>query len=298
MKKFYYNLLFALLSAVSAQAQVTISCGDSGTSITVNEFSADETGSSQCGITYDMTLTAAEVGIYTIKVSTIPVLTFDIDEPGIFNFSGAFGIFIPCISITYFSPVIRLVTPSGEVCLVNLGSLLPVTYTSFSVAEEEGKAVLRWATATELNNEGFFIEHARNGDDWQSIGFTAGVGTTNEPQNYEFVAENLPAGDHYFRLKQVDHDGSFAFSEVANLYLEGPDGPLRIFPNPVRRGQQLSIKGGFDQAEIYSLTGQRLMSIQQSDDLSAPQFTDLPAGMYHLRVQRHGKTLTEKLVIH
>lgn len=297
MKKFYYHLFFVLLLCSSAQAQVTLTCGDSGTTITINDFAITVVGSNTTRIDYDFTIIATEVGNYQLKVSNLPSLSIPVAATGIVSSSGSVQINLPAVMIT-MAPSIRLITPSGDVCLLDVSSLLPVTFTAFTVdQEDDGRAFLRWSTATELNNEGFYIEHARNGEDWQSLGFVGGVGTTNEPQHYEYIAEDLPAGDHYFRLRQVDHDGSFSFSSVNTLYMEGREGPLRIFPNPVRRGQQLNIKGGFDQIEIYNLTGRRVMELQDTGDLGASQFTDLPAGLYHLRIQRHGKMVTEKLVI-
>lgn len=297
MKKFYFQLLFALLLCYSAQAQVTVSCGDSGTKITINDFSVTAIGSNTTRIEYDFTITATETGNYRLKVSNLPSLTIPVGATGIISSSGSVDINLPAIMLT-MAPSIRLITPSGDVCLLDVSSLLPVTLTAFTVDQEDaGRAYLRWSTATELNNEGFFVEHSRDGEDWKSLGFVNGVGTTNEPQNYDYLAQDLPAGDHYFRLRQVDHDGSFNFSEVNMLYMEGAEGPLRIFPNPVRRGQQLNIKGGFEQIELYSHTGQRILSLQEDGDVNASQFTDLPAGLYHLRIQRHGKLLSEKLVI-
>ncbi|MCB0632180.1 MAG: T9SS type A sorting domain-containing protein [Saprospiraceae bacterium] len=298
MKKFYYNLFLALMVCVSSvQAQVSITCGDAGSALTVNSLSLSLYGRSGCTIDYDFTLTGTEIGEYKVKIGNLVVVTLPVTSPGILNFSGTTSTALPCFLISDIFGEIRIITPSGATCILDISSLLPVTLTYFTASEDDGKAVLRWATATELNNEGFFIEHARDGENWQPLGFVAGVGTTNEPQNYDFTVDDLPLGDHYFRLKQVDHDGSSSLSIVANLYMEGPDGPLRIFPNPVQRGQQLNIKGGFDQIEVYSLTGQRVLRIQKADDLSLPQFTDLPSGMYQLRIQRHGKTISEKLIV-
>ena len=74
--------------------------------------------------------------------------------------------------------------------------------------------------ATEKNNSGFVIERARlrssNYDEtsWERIGFVQGHGTTTEENSYSFIDENLKAGNYQYRLKQIDYDGSFEFSNI------------------------------------------------------------------------------------
>lgn len=296
MEKFYYNLLFALLLSAGLQAQNTVLCGDSGTSVTFNNLELGLYSRSGCTINYDITFVATETGIYRIKVANLTIVSFNIVDPGIVNFQGQKSIAFPCFLLTTVFNEIDIITPSGS-CDIKVSALLPVKLISFTATEEDGAAMLRWATSVEVNNEGFFVEHTQDGDGWNELGFVPGVGTTKELQNYDFRVEGLPEGQHYFRLRQVDFDGRFEYSPIASLYLEDPVNSFKIFPNPVGRNQELSIRGSFEQAQIFNSAGQLVKRIVANDNFSNPQFLDLPAGYYQILIQRGNEVIKEKLII-
>ena len=82
------------------------------------------------------------------------------------------------------------------------------------------KAKLSWSTATELDNKGYVVEHAKPSfgvPEFKNIGFVTGNGTTLITQNYSFDVEKLISGTHYFRLKQIDYDGTFSYTETKAL---------------------------------------------------------------------------------
>jgi hypothetical protein len=103
---------------------------------------------------------------------------------------------------------------------------LPVELTSF-VANVVNKAVqLNWTTATETNNYGFEIERATSVEtrhssslplEWKKIGFVAGSGTSNSPKSYSFTDNSPLVGKNYYRLKQIDIDGSINYSNVVEV---------------------------------------------------------------------------------
>lgn len=298
MRNFYFYLLLALILGTPLQAQEVIECGAPGTSITVTdlEFSSLRRGRGGCTIRYDITITATEVGAYSVEALGQPLVAFTVSDPGIVQFQGEVNSVFPCILLTRFLDEIDIVTPSGS-CGLDIGALLPVKLLYFDAEEINGRALLSWGTATEVNNEGFMVEHTQTGEEWTSLGFVEGVGTTEEAQHYEFSVDGLPAGEHYFRLKQIDYDGRYEYSPIANLYLGEAPTNLRIFPNPLGRGQQLNIQGTFNQAEIYNAAGKRVLQFSAPDALFSPQFRNLPAGFYHLVIQRDNETIKEKLII-
>lgn len=296
MKKFYSFLILSFFICTTAKAQHTYACGTSGTTITINKLKLSLYSRSGCTFDYDVTITATEVGLYKIKVANLTIVSFNIIDPGIVNFQGMKSVAFPCFLISDIFGKIDIITPSGS-CEIYLGDILPVKLTSFTAVEKNGIAVLHWATATEVNNEGFFIEYTQNGDDWRSMDFVAGVGTTNEPQNYEYQVTQLPEGQHYFRLKQVDFDGRFEYSVVAELFLENPVNTLKVFPNPLHRGQPLNIKGAFEHATLYNAAGQLILHFPATDNLNNFRQLDLPAGFYQLFIQRKRDVVIEKLVI-
>ena len=102
-----------------------------------------------------------------------------------------------------------------------MNDFLPVEMLYFNAHLKNRKtAVLNWATATELNNDGFEIEHAiptTGVPEFNTIGFVKGFGTTLDAQYYEYEVPNLISGVHYFRLKQMDFDGNFEYSGIKAL---------------------------------------------------------------------------------
>ncbi len=95
-----------------------------------------------------------------------------------------------------------------------LVGVIPVELTSFAAVTDNRNVTLNWSTATELNNSGFQIERS-SGSEFQSVGFIAGHGTTTEVQNYSFVDQNVVAGKYSYRLKQIDFNGEFEYSDVS-----------------------------------------------------------------------------------
>ncbi len=114
-----------------------------------------------------------------------------------------------------------------------MNDFLPVEMLYFNASlKNRNIAVLDWSTATELNNDRFEIEHALPATaipEFNNIGFVNGFGTTLNTQYYEYEVPNLISGIHYFRLRQVDIDGSFEYSEVKALQVVG-NGSEDLFP--------------------------------------------------------------------
>jgi sugar lactone lactonase YvrE len=110
---------------------------------------------------------------------------------------------------------------------------LPVELVSFTATVRSGKVELSWATATEVNNAGFAIEKNTK-NVWNKIGYVEGNGNSNAPKNYSFT-DNASAGKYQYRLKQIDRDGKFEYSNVVEAFvaLTANDYTLgQNFPNP------------------------------------------------------------------
>jgi len=98
---------------------------------------------------------------------------------------------------------------------------LPVELTSFSASYISGIVMLKWATATETNNQGFEIQRKSDGE-FTTIGFVNGNGTTTQPQAYSFTDNNVGNGVYSYRLKQMDFDGTFSYSNVIEVDVTTP----------------------------------------------------------------------------
>jgi photosystem II stability/assembly factor-like uncharacterized protein len=115
-----------------------------------------------------------------------------------------------------------------------IGPPLPVELTSFTASVNESGITLNWSTATEINNLGFEIQRSLEANEFFTIGFVEGHGTITEQQNYSYADRNLDDGNYYYRLKQVDFDGSYEYSDVVEVDFRSFNSYLleQNYPNP------------------------------------------------------------------
>ena len=114
------------------------------------------------------------------------------------------------------------------------GDVIPVELTSFAATSNNSEVVLDWSTATEINNSGFEIERSADNKDFQRIAFIEGKGTTSERVNYSYVDGSVENGTYFYRLKQVDFDGTFEYSSVVEVEVIAPAefALEQNYPNP------------------------------------------------------------------
>ena len=111
---------------------------------------------------------------------------------------------------------------------------LPVELTSFTAAANSNTADLKWNTATEVNNYGFEVQRTVNSGSWAKVSFVAGNGTSNVPHNYSYTDKVGTAGTYSYRLKQIDHNGAFTYSQEVQVTIAVPKvlALSQNFPDP------------------------------------------------------------------
>ncbi len=125
-------------------------------------------------------------------------------------------------------------------------SVLPVELTTFTALADGADVLLQWSTASESGNAGFAVERhdpLSPGAAWREIAFVPGAGTTTEAQRYRHTAADLAPGPHRFRLKQIDFDGTFAYSPAVEVAVGLPDAFALTppAPNPFSTQTQLTL---------------------------------------------------------
>lgn len=115
-------------------------------------------------------------------------------------------------------------------------SPLPVTWITFQAENRSGNVLLTWMTASELNSKGFEVERSTDGRTFDNIGFVKGSGNSSTPQSYAFTDpsafETAGASRLYYRLKQVDRDAGYSYSEVVSIAQGSIISPASLQPNP------------------------------------------------------------------
>jgi hypothetical protein len=95
--------------------------------------------------------------------------------------------------------------------------VVPVELVSFTGNNVNGKVLLEWRTATELNNNGFEVQRKVAESEFATIGFVKGQGTTTNQKEYSYTDRNLVDGNYFYRLKQIDYNGSYEYSNVIEV---------------------------------------------------------------------------------
>jgi hypothetical protein len=143
--------------------------------------------------------------------------------------------------------------------------IIPVELTSFTASVIGNEVTLNWRTATEVNNYGFQVEK-NSGAGFVEVGFVPGAGTTSEPQLYTFTDAGLRAGEYYYRLKQMDYDGSFEYSNVVVAEVTTPSVFVleQNYPNPFNPMTTIGFSLAADSRvslKIFNALGQEVTSL-------------------------------------
>ena len=145
-------------------------------------------------------------------------------------------------------------------------SPLPVELAAFTATANNGEVALRWSTATELNNRGFEVEKSFNGSEFVTVGFVQGKGTTTEANQYSFNDRVADAGKYTYRLKQVDLDGTFAYSSEINVDVTNPvEFALeQNYPNPFNPSTEIKFSVASEsnvRLVVYNVLGEVVASL-------------------------------------
>jgi hypothetical protein len=179
---------------------------------------------------------------------------------------------------------------------------LPVELTEFTAVASRGDAVLAWRTASEKNNNHFAVERSVDGREFTAVGQVAGQGTSTQPKAYTFRDAGAAgrAKQLYYRLRQVDHDGTESTSPVRVVEFAKDEAAMLLYPNPASTAVTCSLAqlpAGTYQVKVLSLTGQTLSSTQITNDQPRTlDVTNLPAGVYTVHVSNGTLNLTQRLV--
>ncbi len=178
-------------------------------------------------------------------------------------------------------------THGNGMFLLGFPAALPVDLISFKGEAIDKGNLLTWETASETNNVGFEVEKSADSRNFTKAGFVEGNQTTSTAQDYSFVDTDVKEELTYYRLKQLDADGAFTYSNIISISNKrGDDVVLNLYPNPVVNN--LTIENGEGQVTIYNITGKLLIQTNITDSKQAINVADLPVGTYVIRIQKAG----------
>jgi len=177
-------------------------------------------------------------------------------------------------------------------------SIVPVELTSFTANVVDQVVVLNWTTATEVNNQGFEVQRSIDGLNFNNIGFVPGFGTTTEPKSYSHTDQSVTSGTYYYRLKQIDYDGSFTYSDVAEVEISLPIefALAQNYPNPFNPSTSIQFSLPVDaqvKINIYNLVGEKAAEIASGNFAAGTHKVNfnastLTSGIYFYRLDATG----------
>lgn len=213
---------------------------------------------------------------------------------------------VPGASVSYLNKTISVDVDSYSYYTFGTTSVsadihpLPVTFTAFSGRQEGNSIVLEWATMSEKDNDYFEIERSIDGVNFVTIGYVDGAGDSDRRIDYTF-SDNAPeSGYCYYRLSQVDFDGTRAYADkVISVQYTGDEvAQLTIVPNPTDGRFRVSATGSMagGVVQLLSQTGNVVRTVNIDCFDATIDISDLPSGIYVLRFVTDSKILQQKVV--
>jgi len=140
---------------------------------------------------------------------------------------------------------------------------VPVELTAFFALSTANGILLKWTTASESNNSGFMIERSSDKISFNELSFVNGNGTITEVTDYEYTDNVSRPGKYYYRLKQIDFDGTFTYSNIVESEISGPDvfNLSQNYPNPFNPSTMIKFSLPVDsyvRIELFNALGEKV----------------------------------------
>jgi photosystem II stability/assembly factor-like uncharacterized protein len=199
-----------------------------------------------------------------------------------------------------------IITGSGYVIAFSDQDFVPVELAGFNASINGDDVHLTWNTITETNNKGFEIE--RKSDlGFAAISFIPGAGSSSELKSYSYIDKDIQPGEYIYRLRQIDYDGTFAYSqEILVDYNSAPQFSLsQCYPNPFNSTTRINYSvpsEGNTSLKIYDMLGQEVEKPFDEHKLKGNYTMDinasnLPTGIYFYRLKSGNHSSTKKMIL-
>ncbi|MBL1213643.1 MAG: T9SS type A sorting domain-containing protein [Ignavibacteriae bacterium] len=183
---------------------------------------------------------------------------------------------------------------------------LPVELTSFTVSNKGSSVQLEWNTATEINNYGFEVERASLAGNWSNIGFVQGYGNSNAPKSYSFTDNPNNGTKFLYRLKQIDTDGQFEYSDIVEVEITPTEFVLeQNFPNPFNPTTKISYtlpERSSVSIKVYDAIGNEIAELANGEKEAGVYEVEfiaenLPTGIYFYHFNSGKFSQTKKMML-
>jgi hypothetical protein len=168
---------------------------------------------------------------------------------------------------------------------------LPVRLISFEAAVKEKAILISWTTTGESHNRGFEVQRSADGNEWQTINFIASKSSNNSNGRFDYdYWDNYPLmGQNLYRLKQIDDDGTFTYSDVTAVNFH-TDSHNILFPNPAKDNVTISGLQGTEQICIYDISGRLLLQTRASKNQTTINLANISSTVCFVRISKSDGT--------
>ena len=199
---------------------------------------------------------------------------------------------------------------------LNFDGTIPVELMNFTISVINNGVQLIWSTATETNNQGFeILRFAQNDNDgWNKIGFVLGHGTTTEPQHYSFTNNEVRPGKYQYKLKQMNYDGTFEYSQIVEVEIPLVNESLlsQNFPNPFNPSTRIQYSLNSTQKitlKVYDVLGNEIATLVNEEKPAGSyevefnakshsgEVRNLPSGVYFYQLKSGNYISTKKMIL-
>ncbi len=202
----------------------------------------------------------------------------------------------------------QTVTSFSEFVMASNNNPLPVELTSFTAKYLSSGVVLNWQTATEINNNKFEVERQINEGNWEVIGEVLGHGNSNTVIDYTYTdSKTSTKGKYNYRLKQIDNDGTFKYTQVVNVTVGNLDSYelAQNYPNPFNPSTNINFtmpKAGNVKIVLFNALGQEVATLfngNKDAGFHTVQFNanGLPSGIYFYQMTSEGFNQVKKMIL-
>ncbi|MFT4665462.1 MAG: hypothetical protein ACI9RM_000967 [Ulvibacter sp.] len=195
--------------------------------------------------------------------------------------------------------------PAGPItlsCTDFTNHMLPVELVDFEAEEKNENVYLNWSTATEINNDYFLIEHSIDGKQFEKIERVDGVGNSVLINHYNFIHKGPVNGVNYYRLRQVDYDGRFEYSDIVSVKLRSENKEVSVYPNFFSESITVKIpllennytSNNERTIKVFGVYNRLVQShkLPNSDDTIDLNFSELSEGIYFIRADMGNEDFT------
>lgn len=179
---------------------------------------------------------------------------------------------------------------------------LPLNLLSFSGIQKDSRHLLSWETVQEKETDYFILERSATGNSFDGLGQIKAFGSNEATQQYNYTDELPLNGNNFYRLKMVDIDGKFTFSNIVLLRLLKHDAILKVYPNPAASVLNIELSGKNDGGEvlidIYDGAARLLRhkTLRKDSNAFSIDIQSLASGVYTIRIIDQEEINTVKFI--